>query len=90
MTHRIALSRPNPQTRSEVRGREHPMTPRLALRRSEAAAALGVSDEHFDRYVRPELPVVRLGGVRIYPVSAIEAWLTERASAPTDDVGITG
>ena len=34
---------------------------RLALRRSEAAARLGVSDEIFDEHVRPHLRTVRLG-----------------------------
>lgn len=60
--------------------------PRLALRKEEAAAALGVSDETFDRYVRPTLAVARLGTVRVYPVAAIEAWLAARASTPADDV----
>jgi hypothetical protein len=60
--------------------------PRLALRREEAARALGVSDETFDRHVRPDLPVVRLGAVRVYPVRAIEALLSERATSPADDV----
>ena len=59
---------------------------RLALRREEAARALGVSDESFDRYVRGELPVVRVGTLRLYPVDALKAWLRDRASAPLDDV----
>jgi hypothetical protein len=54
----------------------------LALRRSEAAKALGVSDEVFDRHVRPSLPVVRLGSVRVYPVEHLRLWLSERAEAP--------
>jgi excisionase family DNA binding protein len=61
-------------------------TTRLALRREEAARALGVSDESFDRYVRGELPVVRVGTLRLYPVEALNAWLRERASAPVDDI----
>jgi predicted DNA-binding transcriptional regulator AlpA len=60
--------------------------PRLALRREDAALALGVSDETFDRYVRNELPVVRLGSLRVYPVAGILEWLSERASAPIEDV----
>jgi len=59
---------------------------RLALRREEAARALGVSDESFDRYVRAELPVVRVGTLRLYPVEALNVWLRERASAPVDDL----
>jgi hypothetical protein len=57
------------------------------LRREDAAKALGISDESFDRYVRPSLPVVRLGTVRVYPVAALEAWLVENASAPMDELG---
>lgn len=60
---------------------------RLALRKAEAAAALGVSDETFDRYVRPTLPVVRLGTTRVYPVEALERWLLEQAAAPADELG---
>jgi len=58
---------------------------RLALRREEAARALGVSDESFDRYVKPHVQVVRLGTLRLYPVSALERFLGERASAPLED-----
>lgn len=60
---------------------------RLALRREEAARALGVSDESFDRYVRAELPVVRIGSLRLYPIEALREWLRERQSAPIEDVG---
>ena len=61
-------------------------TVRLALRREKSAHALGVSDESFDRYVRGELPIVRVGTLRLCPVEALSAWLRERASAPVDDV----
>lgn len=59
---------------------------RLALRREDAAAALGISDESFDRYVRPTLPVVRLGSLRLYPVAALQAWLVDHAEAPVDEL----
>ena len=36
----------------------NPNVPVLALRREAAAQALGVSEETFDRYIRPELPCV--------------------------------
>jgi hypothetical protein len=58
----------------------------LALRREAAAEALGVSVESFDRYIRPTLPVVRLGSVRVYPVPAIERWLAEHADIPMDEL----
>jgi hypothetical protein len=58
----------------------------LALRRGDAAKALGISDELFDRHVRPSLPVVRLGSVRVYPVAALERWLLEHADSPADEL----
>jgi hypothetical protein len=65
---------------------EHTNAPRLALRKPEAAAALGMSDETFDRYVRPTLAVVRAGTVRVYPVAALVAWLDDNARAPVDEL----
>jgi len=61
-------------------------TNRLALRREDASAALGISDESFDKFVRPSLPVVRIGSLRLYPVEALEAWLREHAHAPIDEL----
>jgi hypothetical protein len=58
----------------------------LALRKEAAAAALGVSDETFDKHVRPTLPVVRLGSLRVYPVDALERWLRDHAEAPADEL----
>jgi hypothetical protein len=58
----------------------------LALRREAAARALGVSDETFDKHVRPSLPVVRLGSVRVYPVAALERWLLEHADSPAAEL----
>lgn len=54
-------------------------TPLLALRRESAAAALGVSVEYFDRYVRPEIPVIRRGRLELYPVSGLEGWMDDNA-----------
>jgi len=45
-----------------------------------------VSDESFDRYVKPHVQVVRLGTLRLYPVAALERFLGEQASAPLEDV----
>jgi hypothetical protein len=58
----------------------------LALRREAAAEALGVSVETFDAHVRPSLPVVRLGSVRVYPVTEIERWLLEHADSPLSEL----
>jgi excisionase family DNA binding protein len=44
----------------------------------EAARALGVSDEHFARYIAPELRWVRLGSVKLVAREELEAWLRAR------------
>jgi len=58
--------------------------PRIALTRDEAAIALGISLKSFTRHVAPDLPVVRRGRLRLYPVDGIERWVRdnqERADA---------
>ena len=50
---------------------------RLALRPAEAAAALGVSPRTL-RNLR--LPVVRDGGLVLYPVDQLREWLQARAA----------
>lgn len=55
--------------------------PRLALRREEAAAALGVSADLFDRHIRHELCAVRRGRVALYPVAELEGWLSKNAAS---------
>ena len=62
-----------------------PEPPRLALRREEAARALGIGVETFDREVRGELPVVVLGEsrpLRLYPVEALRDWLRANGRRP--------
>jgi hypothetical protein len=61
-------------------GREHPAAAhRLAITRVEAARALGVSINSFERHVQPELRIVRRGKLRLIPVREIERWLEENA-----------
>ena len=55
-------------------------TPRLALSRSEAAAALGISLRHFQRHVQPHLRCIYSGQLRLYPVSELERWMMEQTS----------
>jgi hypothetical protein len=52
---------------------------RLAITRAEAARALGVSINSFERHVQPELRIVRRGKLRLIPVREIERWLEENA-----------
>jgi excisionase family DNA binding protein len=58
--------------------------PRLAYTKSEAASALGISVDSFERYVQPHLRIVRQGKLRIIPTRELERWLEEHASQPVD------
>lgn len=53
--------------------------PRLALSREEAARALGMSLDSFERHVQPTIRLVRLGRMRLVAVAEIERWLDEAA-----------
>lgn len=54
--------------------------PRLAYTRSEAAAALGISVDSFERYIQPELRIVRHGKLRMVPALELERWLEQHAT----------
>lgn len=59
-------------------------TPRLAVNKTEAAQALGVSVDFFDAHVAHEVRCVRRGRRRLYPLGELERWLeasAERAVA---------
>lgn len=58
--------------------------PRLALTRAEAATALGMSLDSFERHVQPDLRLVRRGKLRVVPVSELERWLERNAEAVLD------
>jgi excisionase family DNA binding protein len=52
----------------------------LALTRAEAAAAIGVSLDSFERFVQSEIRLVRRGRLRLVPVSELERWLDRNAA----------
>jgi hypothetical protein len=56
--------------------------PRLLLSRQEAAEALGMSPSNFDRHVRDHVAVAYIGGLRLYPLSGLQAWIDEQAVPP--------
>lgn len=58
--------------------RPRPIVP-IAYRIPEAAAALGMSIDHFDRHVRPTLRVVRSGQLTLFPVKELEKWVERQA-----------
>ena len=53
--------------------------PRYTLTRREAAASLGISINHFERKVQPELKVVLLGQLVLIPVAELERWVQRHA-----------
>ena len=55
---------------------------RIALRPSEAAEALGISERTLRKWMRDcELPCVRIDGVVLIPRAGLEGWLRERSDA---------
>lgn len=59
--------------------------PVLALTPDEAASALSMSRDSFDRHVRDELRLVRRGRLTLVPVVELERWL-DRSAAVTLEV----
>jgi hypothetical protein len=50
--------------------------PRLAFNQQDAAAALGVSVDHFERHIKPDLPIVYSGALKLYTLTALQDWLS--------------
>ena len=63
------------------RGPARPLAPvpRYTLTRREAAASLGISLNHFERKVQPELKVVISGQLVLIPVAELERWVQRHA-----------
>ena len=59
--------------------------PRVALKREEAVAALGIGLDSFERHVQPELYLIRRGRLVLVPVLGAYALgrIRGRADAPT-------
>ena len=51
----------------------------ILLTRPQAAAAMGMSLDSFERYVQPEVKLVRRGKLRLVPVGELERWAVENA-----------
>jgi hypothetical protein len=60
-------------------GRPLQPVPRLLLSRKEAAAALGVSIDTFERRVQPMIKLVPCGQLLLVPVKELERWCDEHA-----------
>jgi hypothetical protein len=58
--------------------------PRLALTRREAAEALGMSLDSFERHVQAEVRLIRRGRMRLVAVAELERWADEAAARTLD------
>ena len=63
------------------RARSSPPVPRIGLTRTQAAESLSVSLDTFERYIQPQLRIVRLGRTRIVPQHELERWVKENAES---------
>jgi hypothetical protein len=72
-------SRSTPRPRSSGCAARGGTIPRLALTRKEAAAAIGMSLDSFERHVQPTLRLVRLGRMRLVPIAELDRWLSDNA-----------
>ena len=51
----------------------------IALSKPEAAAALSMSVDSFERYVQSDVRCIRRGRLRLYPVLELERWANDNA-----------
>ena len=65
---------------AEIKPRDQPGVPRLAFSRREAAAALGVSTDSFERHIQPELRCIRRGRLRLFDLRELQRWLDENSA----------
>jgi hypothetical protein len=56
----------------------------IAVNREQAAQALAVSLDHFDRHIRPGLRSIKCGQRVLYPVAELRRW----ADAAADLAGV--
>jgi hypothetical protein len=56
--------------------------PRVALTREEAAGALGIGLDSFERYVQPHVRMIRWGRMRLVPIAELRRF-ADQAAAPT-------
>jgi len=59
--------------------------PRIALTRTEAAAALGCSPTFFDERIRPELRCIRRGSAVLWAVAELERWAADSSETPLQE-----
>jgi excisionase family DNA binding protein len=60
--------------------------PRLALSKTEAADALGVSVDFLEQHVLHELRIVRRGRRRLIPLTELQRWIDLNAQRTLGDL----
>ena len=60
--------------------------PRLALSKTEAADALGVSIDFLEQHVLHELRIVRRGRRRLIPLAELQRWIDNNAHRTLGDL----
>jgi hypothetical protein len=54
-------------------------TPPIAVAREVAAEMVGMSVDSFERYVQPEVKLIRKGKLRLVPVEELRRWAEANA-----------
>lgn len=57
----------------------------VAVCKPDAAAALGMSTDSFERYVMSDVRCIRRGKLRLFPVAELERWADENAERLLSD-----
>lgn len=65
-------------------GRPVAAVPRVTLTPGEAAAALGISRDSFDRHVRPDVRLIRRGKLVLVAVRELERWAETNGARTLD------
>lgn len=61
------------------------LIPRITLTAPEAADALGMSVDSLERFVQPEVRVIRKGRLRLFPIGELERWADASAARTLED-----
>ncbi len=56
----------------------------IALAKPDAASALGMSTDSFERYVLADVRCIRRGRLRLFPIAELERWANENAERLLD------